>query len=71
MIELTENLLPLGEKDTKPCAAGARRSWMRGREPLARAVALRPQPLTQLRLASKLASLRNPLPQGERVEGLR
>ena len=27
-------------------------------------------PLTQLRLASQLASLRNPLPQGERVEAL-
>ena len=64
MIETAPNLLPLGEKDTKPCAAGARRSWMRVS---AVAFAAAVHTLTQLRLASKLASLRIPLPQGERV----
>ena len=62
-------LLPLREKDTKPCATGTRRSWMRGvRGTASRDCLSNHLPLTQLRLASKLASLHTPLPQGERGE---
>ena len=62
-------LLPLREKDTKPCATGTRRSWMRGVRGMAsRDCYSNRSPLTQLRLASKLASLLIPLPQGERGE---
>ncbi len=39
---------------------------MRVSGPLVRALASERIPLTQLRLGSKLPSLRNPLPQGER-----
>ncbi len=64
MIEQIPNLLPLGEKDMKPCRIATRRSWTRvSAVPFVAAV----HTLTQLRLASKLASLRTPLPQGERV----
>ena len=50
----------------EPYAEGVRRSWMRVKRALGSRGRADRLPLTQLRLASKLASLRNPLPQGER-----
>ncbi len=62
-------LLPLWEKDTKPCATGTRRSWTRGvRGTASRDGNSNRSPRTQLRLASKFANLLIPLPQGQREE---
>ena len=54
----------------EPYRIAVRRSWMRGGLAQGRSILVRLPPLTQLRLGSKLPSLRSPLPHGRGIAGL-